>query len=218
MDACQCYILRFWFLTAICNKITTALNRPCDCASFRESVEHHLIINISLLSNSSIFKLISHFDEDLMKINICWAPDIHSPATSGETLAHRYTFLLAVVVKNDYTSYDVLPGTSDHSGHVPLTSLINKAFLPWELSLARCFFFCFFVVFYTVCVNSRDGCVVKIKGDQRFLKYSNLPIWPNSYVTTLEQSPTPTPHSDVWCEHQVKLLLSICMISTWLDV
>ena len=57
-----------------------------------------------------------------------------------------YTLLYTTVVICGYLRYGHLPVSFDQSGPSPLTSLINKAFLPAELLLTRCFWF--FAPFY----------------------------------------------------------------------
>lgn len=45
-------------------------------------------------------------------------------------------------------TFYILPGSSKHSGHFPLTSIINKVFRPIEMSM-----------FTPYCINSIDCCV-----------------------------------------------------------
>ena len=56
----------------------------------------------------------------------------------------RDALLHTTVVMCGYLHYCHLPVSFDQSGPSPLTSLINKAFLPTELLLTGCFFCLFF--------------------------------------------------------------------------
>ena len=65
----------------------------------------------------------------------------------------RDAFPHTTVVMCGYLRYCHLPVSSEQSGPYPLTSLINKVFLPAEQLLTRCFLF-----FAPFPVNSKNCC------------------------------------------------------------
>lgn len=116
----------------------------------------------------------------------------HSQSTSGfEVLCiqrclsvHRYY----MIISHGY--YCHCPVSLQQSVQSPLTSLINKAFLPTEMPLAGCFFLSSAIL----CKLSRRLCV-KIPGVQQFLRNSNQPVWhqqPNHSQSHLDQISSPS--------------------------
>ena len=65
-------------------------------------------------------------------------------------------FLYTTVVICGYLTYCYLSVSLNQSGHSPMTTHINKLFLPTELLLTGCFCFS-----HHFSVNSRDCCMLK---------------------------------------------------------
>lgn len=59
-------------------------------------------------------------------------------SNSCSWLTRFNAFLITIVVKTDNISYYRLPGSLNQSGHLPLTSPINKVFPPSEVLFAQC--------------------------------------------------------------------------------
>ena len=114
-----------------------------------------------------------------------------NPTSFSAVVARPPLSCLRSVVKSVYLRYRSLSVSSDLSGHYPLTSLINKAFLSSELLLTGRFLF--FTPFWLETVES-----VRVPGDERFQKNSNQLIWHRQSCYCQSHWDYPNPPSHDW--------------------
>lgn len=102
--------------------------------------------------------------------------------------------------------YYTLPGSLNQSGYFPLTSLINKTFSPTELSLTQGFFSP-----APLWIISRDCFVWICQEISNSWNIQTSPSGTNNHAIDNIAKFTLFSHSDVYCEHYLKLWACICM-------
>ena len=127
--------------------------------------------------------------------------------SSLSTKRFRDAPLHTTVIMCGHLCYCHLPVSLDQSGPSPLTSLVNKVFLPTELLFIGCFLF--FAAFYA---NSRDYYVWKSQKISSFWDTQTTLSGTNNHSTVKVTEITFLPHSDIWSQKTAEPFDHVCTL------